>query len=54
MNSYENVVIVTHEATTGPALDLRDYLIRKTKNLLFISHPLLFAPLVLQHKANPL
>jgi len=41
---YKNVVIVTHEATTGPALDLRDYLIAKTTNLLFISHPLLFVP----------
>lgn len=44
MNSYENIIVVTHEATTGPALDLRDYLIPKTKNLLFISHPLLFVP----------
>lgn len=44
MNSYNNIIIVTHEATTGPALDLRDYLITKTKNLLFISHPLLFVP----------
>jgi glycosyltransferase involved in cell wall biosynthesis len=44
MNQYDNIVIVTHEATSGPALDLRDYLISKTKNLLFISHPLLYVP----------
>lgn len=44
MNSFDNIIIVTHEATTGPALDLRDYLIPKTKSLLFISHPLLFVP----------
>lgn len=42
--SYKNIVIVTHESTTGPALDLRDYLIPKSKKLLFISHPLLFVP----------
>lgn len=39
---YGDVVIVTHESTTGPAHDLRDYLIDKTHQLLFISHPLLF------------
>ncbi len=42
MKNYGNVVIVTHESTTGPAHDLRDYLKDKTNNLLFISHPLLF------------
>src|SRR6266852_3851494 len=42
MNNYGNVVIVTHESTTGPAHDLRDYLKNKSQRLLFISHPLLF------------
>jgi glycosyltransferase involved in cell wall biosynthesis len=37
-----NTIIVTHEATTGPAQELRDFLIPKVKNLLFIAHPLLF------------
>ncbi|KKR72893.1 hypothetical protein A3A55_03280 [Candidatus Roizmanbacteria bacterium RIFCSPLOWO2_01_FULL_40_14] len=40
----KSVVVVTHEATTGPAHDLRDYLKEKSKNLLFISHPLLYIP----------
>src|SRR5258708_2451415 len=44
MNKYGSVVIVTHESTTGPAHDLREYLIPKTQELLFIAHPLLFAP----------
>lgn len=36
-------VIVFHEASTGPAHDLRDYLInQKIKELLFIAHPLLY------------
>ncbi len=39
------VIIVLHEATTGPGHDLRDYLLqRKVKGLLFISHPLLYLP----------
>ncbi len=39
------VVIVLHRATTGPGEDLRDYLLeRKVKELLFISHPLLYLP----------
>src|SRR3989338_6006545 len=38
-------IIVLHEATTGPGHDLRDYLLqRKVKELLFISHPLLYLP----------
>ncbi len=42
--NFENkkVVVVTHEATTGPAQELRDFLASKVKNLLFIAHPLLF------------
>ncbi|MBI1870776.1 MAG: glycosyltransferase [Chlamydiae bacterium] len=39
-----NVVIVSHIATSGPAHDLRDYLIPKVKRLIFIGHPLLFLP----------
>lgn len=40
-----SVIIVLHEATTGPGHDLRDYLLqRKVKELLFISHPLLYLP----------
>lgn len=39
-----NVVVVTHEATTGPAHELRDFLIPRARNLLFIAHPLLFLP----------
>jgi len=39
-----NAVIVTHEATTGPAHQLRDFLIPRTRSLLFIAHPLLFLP----------
>lgn len=42
--SENNAVIVTHEATTGPAHELRDYLISKVKILTFIAHPLLFIP----------
>jgi len=39
------VIIVLHEATTGPGHDLRDYLLQqKVKELLFISHPLLYLP----------
>ncbi len=39
------VIIVIHEATTGPGHDLRDYLLqRKVEELLFISHPLLYLP----------
>lgn len=38
------VAIVTHEETTGPAHDLRDYLREKVSHLLFIAHPLLFIP----------
>jgi len=37
-----NTIIVTHEATTGPAQELRDFLIPKVKNIFFIAHPLLF------------
>ncbi|RJQ37765.1 glycosyltransferase [Candidatus Microgenomates bacterium] len=37
------VVIVFHEATTGLAYDLRDYLLKNgVEKLLFISHPLLY------------
>lgn len=36
-------VIVFHEASTGPAHDLRDYLVgQKIRELLFIAHPLLY------------
>lgn len=36
-------VIVLHEATTGPAHDLRDYLLsQNVSELLFIAHPILF------------
>lgn len=38
------VVIATHEATTGPAHDVRDFLKDKVADLLFIAHPLLFIP----------
>ncbi|MBI4039371.1 glycosyltransferase [Candidatus Daviesbacteria bacterium] len=38
------VVIATHEATTGPAHDVRDFLKDKVAELLFIAHPLLFIP----------
>lgn len=41
---YKKIVITTHEATTGPAHDLRDYLVPYVKELLFIAHPLLFIP----------
>ena len=40
-----SVAIVTHEATTGPAHDLRDFLIKRFEELLFVAHPLLFIPL---------
>ena len=45
-NSFKNlnVIITTHEATTGPAQELRDFLIPRVKNLFFIAHPLLFLP----------
>lgn len=39
------VIIVQHEATIGPGHDLRDYLLQqRVKELLFISHPLLYLP----------
>ncbi len=38
------IAVVTHEATTGPAHDLRDFLLTHTNNLLFVAHPLLFIP----------
>lgn len=44
VTDFKNAVILTHEATTGPAHDLRDFLIKQTENLLFIAHPLLFIP----------
>ena len=38
-------VIVIHEATTGLAYDLRDYLLEQgVEDLLFIAHPLLYLP----------
>ena len=38
-------VIVIHEATTGLAYDLRDYLLKQgVEDLLFIAHPLLYIP----------
>ncbi len=40
----KKIIIVTYEATTGPAHDLRDFLVDKSKQLLFIAHPLLFIP----------
>lgn len=37
------IIIVLHEATTGPAHDLRDFLLKNgTKELLFIAHPLFY------------
>lgn len=44
--AFENLdtIIVTHEAATGPAQELRDFLKPKVKNLFFIAHPLLFLP----------
>lgn len=39
-----NVIILTYEATTGPAHDLRDFLTGHVDRLLFIAHPLLFIP----------
>lgn len=36
------IAIVTHEATTGPAHDLRDFLKERAVGLLFVAHPLLF------------
>lgn len=39
----DKIIIVLHEATTGPAHDLRDFLLKKgTKELLFIAHPLFY------------
>ena len=39
------VVIIIHEATTGLAYDLRDYLLKQgVEDLLFIAHPLLYIP----------
>ena len=39
----KSVVIVTHVYTTGPAQDLRDYLLKiGIKKLLFIGHPLFY------------
>src|SRR5574341_841751 len=49
--SESNVVIVTHEATTGPAHEVRDYLISKVKTLTFIAHPLLFIPSTRQKRS---
>jgi len=41
--SNKKIVIATHVYTTGPAQDLRDYLVeQKTKKLLFIGHPLFY------------
>lgn len=41
----KSVVIVTHEGTTGPSHDLRDFFLNeKIRQLLFIAHPLLFLP----------
>jgi glycosyltransferase involved in cell wall biosynthesis len=41
----KKIVIITHEATTGPAHDLRDYILHnKAKQLIFIAHPLLYIP----------
>lgn len=42
--NFKTVAIVTHEATTGPAHDLRDFLTGRVDRLLFIAHPLLFIP----------
>lgn len=45
MKKYANkkIIIATHVYATGPALDLRDYLIsEQTERLLFIGHPLLY------------
>ena len=38
------VAIVTHEATTGPAHDVRDFLVGHKSTVFFIAHPLLFIP----------
>jgi glycosyltransferase involved in cell wall biosynthesis len=39
------VVVATHVYTTGPAQDLRDYLIKeKVEDLLYIGHPLFYSP----------
>lgn len=41
----KKIAIVTHVFTTGPAHDLRDFLLEKEiKKLLFIEHPLCFIP----------
>lgn len=48
MNSLKNkkIVIVTHVYATGPAQDLEEYLVNRIKidRLLFIGHPLFYAP----------
>lgn len=39
----KNIIIATHVYATGPAHDLKDFLLKyKVKSLLFISHPLFF------------
>lgn len=42
--SPQTITVVTHEATTGPAHDLRDFLKERVDGLLFVAHPLLFIP----------
>ena len=34
-----NIAIVSHIFATGPALDLEEFLKKRTKSLLFIGHP---------------
>src|SRR3989338_11150256 len=37
-----NIVIASHIFSSGPALDLEEFLKEKTKSLLFIGHPFAF------------
>lgn len=40
----QSILIVTHYFATGPAIELKDYLLPKVNTLLFVSHPFSFSP----------
>lgn len=45
MNTKSKIIIATHVYTTGPAQDLKEYLLNnKIDKLFFIGHPLFFSP----------
>ena len=44
ISTLKSIVIITHFFTTGPASELKEYVVPITENVIYIRHPFSFTP----------